>query len=74
MMAKTIRFPSYNVSLSEAILIVEGHLDDDSIALQSKLIAISKVAEMETHNSIKKDDLVHALRWLFEHYDFGEYD
>ena len=69
-MGKLYNFPSYNVRLSEAILIVEKHLDDDSIALQTKLIAIGKVAEMETFNSIKKDVLVNALRWLFAHYDF----
>ena len=69
-MGKLFNFPSYNVSLPEAIHIVEERLDDDTIALQSKVIAISKVAQMETYNSIKKDDLVNALRWIFAHYDF----
>ena len=63
-------FPTYNVSLGKAIEIVTLLLDDESVALQSKVIAIEKVANMETHNSIKKDELVRALRWLFEHYDF----
>lgn len=72
---KIINFPSYNVSLSEAILIVRERLDDDSIALPTKMIAIEKVTQMETYNSIRKDDLVHALRWIFDHYDFeGVYD
>lgn len=48
MSKKTVRFPSFNVSLSDAI---------------------EKVAEMETHNSITKNDLVGALRWIYEHYD-----
>lgn len=69
-MGKLYNFPSYNVRLADAIHIVEEHLDDDSIALQTKTIAIGKVAEMETHNSIKKDVLVNALRWIFAHYDF----
>ena len=69
---KTVRFPSYNVSLGEAILIVKHRLDDPEIALPSKVLAIEQVAGMVTHNSITKDDLVRALRWLFEHYDFGE--
>ena len=69
-MAKTVQFPSYNVSLGEAVGIVKYHLNDDDIALQSKVIAIEKVANMETHNSITKDELVGALRWLFVHYDF----
>lgn len=69
-MAKTVQFPTYNVSLGDAVRIVSFHLDDESIALQSKVIAIEKVANMETHNSVSKDKLIRALRWLYEHYDF----
>ena len=63
-------FPTYNISLGEAITIVKFGLDADTIALPSKVIAIEKVANMETHNSVTKNELVKALRWLFEHYDF----
>ena len=63
-------FPTYNISLGEAVAIVKFELDADTIALPSKVIAIEKVANMETHNSITKDELVKALRWLFEHYEF----
>lgn len=69
-MGKTIQFPTYNVNLGDAWLIVKEHLDDESIAIPSKVIAIEKIARMETHNSIKKDDLIHCLRWLFDHYEF----
>lgn len=69
-MAKPIQFPTYNVNLGDAWLIVKEHLDDESIAIPSKVIAIEKIARMETHNSIKKDDLIHCLRWLFDHYEF----
>ena len=69
-MAKTIKFSTYNVNLGDAWLIVKEHLDDESIAIPSKVIAIEKIARMETHNSIKKDDLIHCLRWLFDHYEF----
>ena len=69
-MAKIIRFPTYNISLGEAWAIVKTRLDDDTIAIQSKVIAIEKVARMETLNSITKDELQKALRWLFDHYDF----
>lgn len=69
-MAKTIQFPTYNINLGDAWLIVKERLDDDTIALPSKVLAIEKISRMETHNSITKDDLVHALRWLFDHYDF----
>lgn len=65
-----VQFPSYNVSLAEAITIIKYRLDDDEIALPSKVLSIEKVAEMETHNSITKDELVNAIRWLFQHYDF----
>ena len=69
-MMKQIQFPTYNVNLQEAWMIVKHHLDNESIAIPSKVIAIEKIARMETHNSITKDDLIHALRWLFNHYDF----
>ena len=69
-MAKPIQFPTYNVNLGDAWLIVKEHLDDESIAIPSKVIAIEKIARMETHNSVKKDDLIHCLRWLFDHYEF----
>ena len=65
-----IQFPTYNVNLGDACVIVKRLINDDSIAIQSKVIAIEKVARMETHNSITKDDLIKALRWLFDHYDF----
>lgn len=69
-MADVIKLPTYNVNMGEAIAIVKHYLNDESIALETKLLAIEKVANMETHNSITKDDLVKCLRWLFEHYDF----
>ena len=69
-MKEPIRFPTYNINIGDACVIVKWKLDDDTIALQSKIIAIEKVARMETHNSITKDELVRALQWLFDHYDF----
>lgn len=67
---KVVQFPTYNVTLGQAWAIVKNGLDDESVSFQTKVLAIAKVAEMETHNSITKDDLIRALRWLFEHYDF----
>ena len=67
---KVVEFPTYNVSLGWAVYIVKECLDDDTIAIPTKVIAIGKVAEMETHNSVTKDDLLRSLRWLFEHYEF----
>ena len=67
---RVISFPTYNVNIGDAQLIVKKLLDDDTIAIQSKVLAIEKVARMETLNSITKDELVKALRFLFERYDF----
>lgn len=67
---KLIRFPTCNVSLTEAIEIVKHRLYDETVPLQTIVCAIERVAEMETHNSISKNDLVNALRWLYEHYEF----
>lgn len=64
-----IQFPCYNVSLALAIDIVKHGLDNDEIAMQTKVLAIEQVTEMETHNSITKDDLIKALRWVYKHYD-----
>lgn len=67
-----IYFPTYNVSRGDAWEIVKHHLDDDSVSIYSKTIAIEVIANFETLNSISKDDLIRCLRWLFEHYDFPE--
>lgn len=67
---KLIRFPTNNISLTEAIEIVKHRLYDETVPLQTIVCAIERVAEMETHNSISKNDLVNALRWLYEHYEF----
>ena len=69
-MAEPIKFYTNNITLGKAWEIVKYRLDDDSIAIQSKVIAIEKIARMETLNSITKDELQNALRWLFDHYDF----
>ena len=43
-------------------MIVRDRMEDDSIPIPTKVLAIEMVARMETHNSIRKDDLVAALR------------
>lgn len=57
------------MTLGAAVAIVKYHLADDAPHI-TKAAAIEMVARMETHNSIKKDDLVGSLRWLFDTYDF----
>ena len=63
-------FPTFNVSLGEAVIIVKSRLEDETISIPTKVLAIEQVTEMETHNSITKDELVGALRWLFRYFDF----
>ena len=72
-MGTQIIFPSYNMSLGQSIAVVKHSLYDPEIAFQSKVLAIENVANMETHNSITKDELVGALRWLFEHYELDSF-
>ena len=67
---KLIPFPTYHVTLPDAIEIVKNRLNDETLSPQTVVCAIEQVAEMETHNSVSKNDLVNALRWLFEHYEF----
>ena len=68
-MSKLI-FPTFNVSPGDAVIIVKSRLDDESIPIPTKVLAIECVAEMETHNSVTKEELVGALRWLYQHFDF----
>lgn len=56
------------ISLPESVEIVKYRLDDDTIVNDAKMIAIENVAYMETHNSIKKDEIIRALRWIFDNY------
>lgn len=58
------------IGINLAIEIVQHCLEDNAVPLQSKIAAIERIANMPTHNSITKDELVAALRWIFEHYDF----
>lgn len=67
-----IRFKPNDISLSMAIGIVETGLQDPVIHPATKIKAIQKVAGMATHNSITKSQLVAALQWIFERYDFEE--
>lgn len=42
---KTVNFPTYNVSLAEAVEIVKYRLDDSDVAMQSKVMAIEMVVD-----------------------------
>lgn len=66
-----IPFPSTgNVSLGQAVGIFKYRMDDETVPIWAKVLAIEKTVALETLNSITKDELQHALQWLFKHYDF----
>lgn len=67
---KLIHFLTHHVALPDAIETVKQRLSDKTLSPKTVVCAIEQVAEMETHNSVSKNDLVNALRWLFEHYEF----
>lgn len=60
----------FNPEKASAVEIVKAGLQDPDISIQTKTRAIEQVAGMATHNGVTKEDLVNALRWIFEHYDF----
>lgn len=47
-------------------------LDSSRFTIEEKIAAIDIVAHAATLNSIKKDYLKAALRWLFDTFDFEE--
>lgn len=73
-MAKIIQLKTKNVTLWEALDVVKTGLEDPTIHPCTKLLAMQKVSEMETHNSITKAELIGALRYIFSRYDFPEED
>lgn len=63
--------PAYHMGYGEAWEIVKLRLDDDSVSIPKKVQAIEMVSQMGTLNSITKDELQKALRWMFDNFDFG---
>ena len=59
-----------NLSLGQATDIFKCRMGDKTVPIWAKVLAIEKIASFVTLNSITKDELQHALQWLFEHYDF----
>lgn len=67
----SIPFPSPgNISTGQATDIFKYRMGDETVPIWAKVLAIEKIASFVTLNSITKDELKHALQWLFEHYDF----
>lgn len=66
-----IPFPcTGNLSLGQAAGIFKYRMDDETVPIWAKILAIEKVASFETLNGVTKDELQHALRWIFEYYQF----
>lgn len=59
-----------NLSLGQAAEIFKYRMDDETVPIWAKVLAIEKISALETLNGITKDELKHALRWIFEHYQF----
>ena len=58
------------LSLGQAAGIFKYRLDDKTIPIWAKVLAIEKIAALETLNGVTKDELQHAIQWLFEYYQF----
>lgn len=58
------------LSLGQAVGIFKYRLDDKTVPLWAKVIAIEKISALETLNGVTKDELQHAIRWIFEYYQF----
>ena len=52
---------------AKAIAIIRDIYTDDADP-EDKLMAINEVVELETHNSITKQELLLALKWMLEEY------
>lgn len=59
-----------NLSIGQAVGIFKCRLDDETVPIWAKVRAIEKTAALETLYGITKDELQHAMRWIFEHFDF----
>ena len=44
-----------------------GNLSQSTYTDAEKIEAITIVANMETHNSIRKSEMIEAIKWLLKH-------
>ena len=59
-----------NLSLEQATEIFKYRMDDETVPIWAKVLAIEKISALETLNGVTKDELQHAIRWIFEYYQF----
>ena len=53
------------MNIGKAIAIF-NNLFDDKYSIEEKVLAIRKVIDMETHNSISKSKMLVAMNWMWE--------
>lgn len=74
MMDGCIKFPNRYMDDETAVNIVKHsltYLESDKLTFEVMTYAIERVAMTDlAHWDLSNADLQHALRWLFDHYDF----
>ncbi len=69
-----IKFPTIYMDDETAMNIVKHsltYLEGDGLTYDAMTYAIERVAMTDlTHWDLSNEELQHALRWLFDHYDF----
>lgn len=53
------------MTFGEAYAIFQN-IDSPDYSDEEKGLAVLKIVNMETHNSIRKDDMLKVIRWLLE--------
>ena len=60
------------MNFGQAVAIFE-QIDSDKYTVEEKGMAIYMVMNLETHNGVKKDVILKALRWLWsQHFELTE--
>lgn len=69
-----IKFPTIQMDDETAVNIVKHsltYLEGDGLTFETMTYAIERVAMTDlTRQDLSNAELQHALRWLFDHYDF----
>lgn len=69
-----IKFPTIYMDDETAVNIVKyslTYMESDGLTFEAMTYAIERVATIDlTRWDLSNADLQHALRWLFDHYDF----
>ena len=70
-----IKFPTIHMDDETAVNIVKRsltYLEGDGLTFEAMTCAIERVAMTDlTRQDLSNAELQHALRWLFDHYDFA---